>query len=185
VHIKETFAARMADVLQDAVEFTTIKEEKNNVVLYQCMKDAKKFMHKIDLKLKRGKKSTHDSLIKQKALRPYLTDLVPKIADVMKFTVVTDFGKDHLLTVTQDDAKFTFVYFGAMNEELTYVACWLRIPLGLDKKPKTVEEQRPNIFFWVVHSQYTQALEGLGEAEGVHLHELEKIVNFKESINYV
>ena len=177
--------ADMADALKDDVEFTTMKEEDGHVLLYQCMKATTEFMQKIDLKLKKGKKRTHDSLIKQKALRPCLTDLVPKIARVLKFTVVTDFGKDHLLTVTQDDAKFTFVYFGAMNEELTYVACWLRIPLGLDKKPKTVEEQRPNIFFWVVHSQYTQALEGLGEAEGVHLHELENFVNFKESINYV
>jgi len=175
----------MAEALQDAVEFTAMKEEDGHVLLYEVMKNATEFMREIDLKLKRGKKSTHDALRKQQALRPYLIELVPQIAPVLNFTVVTDFEKDHLLTITQDNKQFTFVYFGAMNEELTYVACWLRIPLGPGKKPKSVEEQKPNLFFWVMHSQYTQALDALGEAHGVRLHDLETHVNFNASINYV
>jgi hypothetical protein len=100
----------------------------------------------------------------------------------MHFTVVTDFMTDHLLTVKKTGSPFIFVYFGVMTKDCTYVACWLRIQLGADRQ--IINGQKPYIFFWALHSSYTQELEGLGDAKGIDFAKLETLVHYQDSIEY-
>ena len=171
------------DVIQDDVDYTSMKEDDDNVHLYACMLDATEFNKAVDEKLQRDKRTTHATDRTKPKLRTYLSKHVPKIAKALNFTVVTDFQTDHLLTVKHKDPKVIFVYFGAMNKELIHVACWLRIERNADNKID--ENHNPNIFFWVLHMSYAQELQALGSsAEGVVMADLKKCLTLTESIEY-
>jgi hypothetical protein len=52
-----------------------------------------------------------------------------------------------------------------------------------DKVIDRTEENKPEIFFWVLHRSYAQDLEGLGE-DGVDIEKFKKTLKFSESIEY-
>ena len=171
------------DVIRDDVDYTAMKEEDDHVHLYACMLNAAEFKQALDQKLKRGKRTSHDSEMSKQKLREYLTAHVPKIAAALNFTVVTDFKRDHLLTVKGKKTNVIFVYFGAMNEQLIYVACWLRIERQADKQID--KDHKPNIFFWVLHMSYAQELQALGDTtEGIVMEKLKNCIELTESIEY-
>ena len=171
------------DVIQDDVDYTSMKEGDDHVNLYACMLDARDFNKAVDEKLQRDKRTTHDTDRPKSKLRIYLSKHVPKIAEALNFTVVTDFQTDHLLTVKHKAKNVIFVYFGAMNKELIHVACWLRIERNADNKID--ENHKPNIFFWVLHMSYAQELQALGSsAEGVVMADLKQCLTLTESIEY-
>ena len=173
---------RMADVdaIEDGFHLSGMREQDSYVQLYPCMKNADEFYMDLNTRLERHKTAAHAK--KKRKLSEYLSGFVPKIAKVMSFTVVTQFLTDHLLTVKKTGSQFIFVYFGAMTKDSTYVACWLRIQLGTDRQ--IIKDQKPYIFFWALHSSYTQELEGLGDSEGIDFAALEELVHYKDSINY-
>ena len=171
------------DVIRDDVDYTAMKEEDEHVHLYACMLNAVEFKQALDEKLKRGKRTSHDKEMSKQKLRKYLTDHVPKIAVVLNFTVVTDFERDHLLTVKGKKTNVIFVYFGAMNEQLIYVACWLRITRKADKEIE--KNHKPNMFFWVLHMSYAQELQALGgSTDGIVMEPLKNCIELTESIEY-
>ncbi len=103
------------------------------------------------------------------------------IETILDFTIVTNFGSDPLLTLKDDN--FMYVYFGAMTKLLISVACWLRIPMK-DKVIDGTKENKPEIFFWVLHTSYAQDLEGLGPEDGVVIDTFKNTLKFSESIEY-
>jgi hypothetical protein len=172
----------MADVaaIQDDVGYSGLLEKDDNVLIFPCMQKAAEFEKVLENKLKRIKRRDHDTDIKKRRLRAYLKRIVPPIAQEFQLDVVTDFDKDHLLTVKT--GSFIFVYFGAMNKQLIFVACWLRIPVGNNKQID--ETKRPSIFFWVLHGSYAQELDALGSIEGVDMENMKTLLTFPESIEY-
>ena len=160
VHIKEASATRMEDV-QDQVSYIGLKDAGTHLQLYKCMTNYKAFEDALTGKLNRTKTAKHDNISNnKKELRDYLRTKVAALAQHLDFTLVTDFAKDHLLTVPLQDAFF--VYFGAMTKNLVHVACWLR----LQKTNSKVDYAKPpKIFFWVLHTSYAQELEELSTLE--------------------
>jgi hypothetical protein len=160
VHIKEASATRMEDV-QDQVSYIGLKDAGTHLQLYKCMTNYKAFEDALNAKLNRTKTAKHDNISNnKKELRTYLSTKVAALAQYLDFILVTDFDKDHLLTVPLQDVFF--VYFGAMTKNLVHVACWLR----LQKTNGKVDYAKPpKIFFWVLHTSYAQELEELSTLE--------------------
>jgi hypothetical protein len=154
----------MADVghaIQDEVAYIGLKNRGDHLRLHKCMEHAELFGNFLYEKLARTKTPNHDEKPNTKVeLRKYLQEKVELLANEFKYTVVTDFAKDHLLRVFHQDK--CFVYFGAMTENLIHVACWLLIPMHDGKIDK---QAKPHIVFWVLHASYAQELEALSELE--------------------
>jgi hypothetical protein len=182
VHIKETFATIMADILtEDHIEYTGLIEKDKHLYLYPCLRNAAKFNELLNRKLSRAKKTSHDTDKTKKKLRAYLKTRASKIAETFRLTVVTDFEKDHLLTVKDEKAGCIYVYFGAMNVDMIFAACWLRIQI-VDKE--YAESPLPKFFFWVLNMSYAQELEVLGDLNGVVISNLDKVLDFSQGIEY-
>ena len=183
MHIKETFAARMADIhVPEQVAYLAFNEgEGPHVHLFECMCPGDQFNNDLKEKLDTAKKSSIiDKGKSRPLLRAYLIEKKAGIESILNFTIVTNFRSDPLLTLK--DGHFMYVYFGAMTKLLISVACWLRIPMK-DKVIDRTEENKPEIFFWVLHRSYAQDLEGLGE-DGVEIDKFKKTLTFSESIEY-
>ena len=166
----------MADqhAILDDVAFISFKEEESHLQLYTCMQNANDFGTLLKEKLKRSKKTSHDTVKKKQRLRAYLNSKIHDIADCLKVSVVTDIDNDHLLTVRHNNA--CFVYFAAMTAEFNHVACWLRVPLLSDGKINA--NANPQIFFWVLHRSYAQELEALGDLKsGVDMEKLKRVLD--------
>ena len=171
--------------LKDGVAYIGWKETNTIVQLYKWtdIEAIKDFDQKLMRKLKRPKRTEHDDdTMSKPKMREYLQDRVPSIAQSLNLTLVTDFARDHLLTVKRDDAYF--VYFGAMTKDYIHVACWLRVPL----KHNTIDNaEAPKIFFWVLHTSYAQELEALGDLVGegkIDMINLRRLLDLSEGIDY-
>ena len=171
--------------LKDGVAYIGWKETNTIVQLYKWTDKAaiQDFDQKLMRKLKRPKRTEHDEdTMSKPKMREYLQDRVPSIAQSLNLTLVTDFARDHLLTVKRDQAYF--VYFGAMTKDYIHVACWLRVPL----RHNTIDNvEAPKIFFWVLHTSYAQELEALGDLVGenkIEINNLRKLLDLSDGIDY-
>ena len=172
--------------VKEEVAYIGWKEKGDIMQLYTWRHEPaiQEFQAALHQKLERTRRKNPDAeadIKKKRKLREYLVKRVPLIAAELHVTVVTDFDKDHLLTVKANGAYF--VYFGAMTKGYVHVACWLRIPL----KHGTIDETcNPKIFFWVLHISYTQELEALGEISkpGIDMKAVLRLLDVSEGIEY-
>jgi hypothetical protein len=189
VYIKEVFAARMQEVhaVKEEVAYIGWKEKGDIMQLYTWRHEPaiQEFQAALHQKLERTRRKNPDAetdIKKKRKLREYLVKRVPLIAAELHVTVVTDFDKDHLLTVKANGAYF--VYFGAMTKGYVHVACWLRIPL----KYETIDEEvHPKIFFWVLHTSYAQELEALGDISkqgNIDMLKVRPLLDLTDGIDY-
>ena len=167
--------------VRDDVAYIGLKEEYDHVLLYPCMQDQTKddFNATLHEKLERQKRPSHaQEIAKNPNLRKYLLGKVQLIETELHLTMVTDFERDHLLTVNQQNALF--VYFGAMTKALIHVACWLRIPKAAGKFDGNA---LPQMFFWVLHTSYAQELEALGDLKkGLTMDSVKQFLDLSEGI---
>ncbi len=156
----------MADVdhaILDDVAYIGLKNRGEYLRLYKCMENAADFETTLRAKLARSQTPKHaEQPNTKKKLREYLKTKTEALAKLFRYTIVTDFDNDHLLTVV-DQGKY-FVYFGAMTAALIHVACWLLIPMP-DGHIDLTPESKPKIVFWVLHTSYAQELEALSDLE--------------------